>query len=115
MANVWFEFESGNVQEFLDLLKNFGTVTEVEAEERRLVTFSWDIEEVEKKHKRGAGRKTVLSTKTIGEVYDYRQSHTAKETAAFAGLSLRTFQRAEKRYKDSGEWNSNNDLYYFGT
>lgn len=76
--------------------------TDVKDGEFALVDFSIDREAIS----RGAGRprKDRSIDKTVAEVFAYAQSHTQKATAAWLGLSLRTYQRYVKSLTDWGMW-----------
>lgn len=55
--------------------------------------------------KRNAGKRRKLGKlRRICEVYLYRQGHSAAETADYAGLLLRSYQRRVKKYKENGLW-----------
>lgn len=55
--------------------------------------------------KRNAGKRRKLGKlRRICEVYLYRQGHSAAETADYAGLLLRSYQRRVKKYKEKGLW-----------
>lgn len=55
---------------------------------------------------RGAGRprKDRTIDKSVAEVYAYAETHTQRETAAWLGLSLRTYQRYIKSLDAWGLW-----------
>lgn len=55
---------------------------------------------------RGAGRpkKDLKIDKTVAEVYAYQANRTQKETAAWLGISLRTYQRYLASLKYWGLW-----------
>ena len=55
--------------------------------------------------KRNAGKRRKLGKlRRICEVYLYRQGHSAAETADYAGLLLRSYQRRVIKYKENGLW-----------
>ncbi len=63
--------------------------------------------------KRNAGRKKDIGqAKTVAEVFEYRKTDTSQESAAFAGVEVRTYQRRVKRYKELSRWHEDNHLYF---
>lgn len=78
------------------------------------VTFEYDKDELARIRTRGAGRKTIMSGHTIGEVYLYSLEHTPAETAEYAGMSLRTYYRNVAKCKTANRWTDDETLLYFG-
>lgn len=75
-----------------------------------MVDFSIDREAIS----RGAGRPRRDRDLDIpvSKVYEYSQHHTQKETAAWLGLSLRTYQRYVKSLEKYGMWRADvRDLF----
>ncbi len=63
--------------------------------------------------KRNAGRKkTIGEAKTVAEIYNFRKNHTSIETAAYAGIGIRTYQRRVKKYKSLSRWHEDNHNYF---
>ncbi len=63
--------------------------------------------------KRNAGRKKNKGqAKSVSEVFVYRKNHSSKETALYAGVSIRTYQRRVKTYKEINRWHEDNHLYF---
>lgn len=54
---------------------------------------------------RGAGRHKKRSGMSCKDVFDYRQAHTQKETAAWLGVSISTYQRCEAAAKKDNIFN----------
>lgn len=78
------------------------------------VYFNFDADELARIRYRGAGRKSIMSKRLISEVYLYALEHTAAETAAYAGMSLRTYQRNVAKCKAGNKWTDDENLLYFG-
>ena len=65
------------------------------------------------KLKRAAGKKRDYgSTKRVSDVFIFKKEHSSKETAEYAGLRLRTYQRRVKKYKEEGRWNEENSSFF---
>lgn len=63
--------------------------------------------------KRNAGRKRDKGyAKTVSEIFNYRKTHTSEESAVFAGVGLRTYQRRVRKYKTLNRWHEDNHLYF---
>lgn len=103
-----------DLEEFIRFLEHYGTVKRETIGKKTYFVFMWDDESVHTKRTRNAGKKPELSNRTVAEVYAYRQEHTAKETAAFAGMSLRTYQRAVSALKAEDLWKPVIDNMQFG-
>ncbi len=78
-----------------------------------LLAFSIDDKKFDRVVHRNAGRipKNTHLHRT-SEVFLYAQNHTAKQTAEFCQISLRTYQRRLKREKEQGTWNLTNNCYF---
>ncbi|MBE6004452.1 MAG: hypothetical protein E7232_10290 [Lachnospiraceae bacterium] len=58
---------------------------------------------------RGAGWFKKKETKvTVSEVFKYSSEHNTKETAEFAGVSVRTLYSRKTALKKAGKWNADN-------
>ena len=65
------------------------------------------------KLKRAAGKKRDYgSTKRVSDVFCFKKEHSSKETAEYAGVRLRTYQRRVKKYKEEGRWNEENSSFF---
>jgi len=62
---------------------------------------------------RGAGWFKRKETKvTVGEVYKYSAEHNTRETAEFAGVSLRTLYNRKTELKNRGRWQEDNQSMF---
>lgn len=65
------------------------------------------------KLKRAAGKKRDYgSTKKITDIFRFKKEHSSKETAEYAGVRIRTYQRRVKKYKEEGRWNEENTSFF---
>ena len=65
------------------------------------------------KLKRAAGKKRDYgSTKRVTDIFRFKKEHSSKETAEYAGVKLRTYQRRVKKYKEEGRWNEENSSFF---
>ena len=103
-----------NIQALAELMQPFSvSVTFTE----NYLYLEYDKQAVNNIRTRGAGRKSIISEHTIREVFEYSLNHSTSDTAVFAGVSLRSFQRHVARYKENGIWCSESELaemLYFG-
>ena len=70
------------------------------------LSFDIDSNEYRRKTSRYAGAKYVGNDLPVSEVFLYNQSHTARETAEYCNMSVRTFYRHVSRLKARDMWNS---------
>lgn len=78
-----------------------------------LLTFSIDHDKYESVVNRHAGRnKKNPELRRTSEVFVFAKNHSAKETAEFCQISLRTYQRRLKLERDRGTWDINNNNYF---
>ena len=83
------------------------TFTGAEAEPHCIVSFTKNIV------KRNAGKKRSIGhAHTVSEVFVFRKTHTSAESADFAGVSIRTYQRRVNKYKSLSRWHEDNHLYF---
>jgi len=62
---------------------------------------------------RGAGWFKRKETRvTVGEVYVFSAGHTTKETAEFAGVSVRTLYSRKTALKNLGKWQEDNQSMF---
>lgn len=62
---------------------------------------------------RGAGWFKRKETKvTVGEVYKFSAEHNTRETAEFAGVSLRTLYNRKTELKNRGKWLEDNQSMF---
>lgn len=65
------------------------------------------------KLKRAAGKKRDYgSTKKVTDIFRFKKEHSSKETAEYAGVRIRTYQRRVKKYKEEGRWNEENTSFF---
>ena len=65
------------------------------------------------KLKRDAGKKRDYgSTKKVTDIFRFKKEHSSKETAEYAGVRIRTYQRRVKKYKEEGRWNEENTSFF---
>ena len=65
------------------------------------------------KLKRAAGKKRDYgSTKKVTDIFRFKREHSSKETAEYAGVRIRTYQRRVKKYKEEGRWNEENTSFF---
>jgi predicted GIY-YIG superfamily endonuclease len=63
----------------------------------------------EHQRSRGAGWfKKKTSKVSVGQVFEYQITHTTKETAAFAEISVKTLYNRKKALMEAGQWKSDN-------
>lgn len=63
--------------------------------------------------KRDAGKKRDYgSAKKVSEVFLFSSSNKSKESAEYAGVQLRTYQRRVKKYKEDNKWNESNFSFF---
>jgi len=70
------------------------------------LSFDIDTVEYDRKTSRHAGAKYKGIDLPVSEVYSYYQSHTAKQTAEYCQMSVRTFYRHISRLKEKNLWNA---------
>lgn len=58
---------------------------------------------------RGAGRHKKRSGMSCKDVFDYRHTHTQKETAAWLGMSISTYQRCEAAARKDNIFNDSDN------
>ena len=114
MLQVKTEGQEDRIQSLKELLEQFCIDITYSDE---FLYFNFEKDKIKNVKTRGAGRKSIMSEHTIREVFDYSLSHSAAETAQFAGISMRTYQRHVAKYKVSGFWSTGSqiaDMLYFG-
>lgn len=92
---------AAEIEKLRGLLKPYGIAVEAAAGEMWL---EYDPAAVKAARTRGAGRKTTLTTYTIGQIVEYAEGHTVPEIAVLTGLSESTVKRHIRRYKEVGQW-----------
>ena len=65
------------------------------------------------KLKRAAGKKRDYGcAKKVTDIFRFKKEHSSKETAEYAGVRIRTYQRRVKKYKEEGRWNEENSSFF---
>ena len=99
------------IVELDSLLKKYGMKLSLSKNKEDKVTFKFDISL--DRLKRAAGKKRDYgSAKKVSEVFLFSRTHKSMETAEYAGVQLRTYQRRVKRYKDESCWNEENSSFF---
>ena len=99
------------VSELDSLLKKYGMKLSLLKNKEDKSTLKWDI--ALDRLKRAAGKKRDYgSAKKVSEVFLFSSSHKSSETAEYAGVQLRTYQRRVKRYKEESRWNEENSSFF---
>ena len=99
------------VSELDSLLKKYGMKLSLSQNKEEKSILKWDI--ALDRLKRAAGKKRDYgSAKKVSEVFLFSSSHKSSETAEYAGVQLRTYQRRVKRYKEESRWNEENSSFF---
>ena len=99
------------VSELDSLLKKYGMKLSLFQNKEEKSILKWDI--ALDRLKRAAGKKRDYgSAKKVSEVFLFSSSHKSSETAEYAGVQLRTYQRRVKRYKEESRWNEENSSFF---
>ena len=99
------------VSELDSLLKKYGMKLSLSRNKEDKFTFKFEISL--DRLKRAAGKKRDYgSAKKVSEVFLFSSSHKSSETAEYAGVQLRTYQRRVKRYKEESRWNEENSSFF---
>ena len=91
------------ITEMDSLLKKYGMKLSLSRNKEDKFTFKFEISL--DRLKRAAGKK-------VSEVFLFSSSHKSSETAEYAGVQLRTYQRRVKRYKEESRWNEENSSFF---
>ena len=73
------------------------------ADSHSLLSVSIDEEKLYSVTVRRAGRKKKKTDARLDEIMQYRETHTAMETAEWLGLTRQTFYRKMKEHMDAGD------------
>lgn len=99
------------ITELDSLLKKYGMKLSLSRNKEDKFTFKFEISL--DRLKRAAGKKRDYgSAKKVSEVFLFSSSHKSSETAEYAGVQLRTYQRRVKRYKEESRWNEENSSFF---
>lgn len=99
------------ITEMDSLLKKYGMKLSLSRNKEDKFTFKFEISL--DRLKRAAGKKRDYgSAKKVSEVFLFSSSHKSSETAEYAGVQLRTYQRRVKRYKEESRWNEENSSFF---
>ena len=99
------------ITELDSLLKKYGMKLSLSRNKEDQFTFKFEISL--ERLKRAAGKKRDFgSAKKVSEVFLFSSSHKSSETAEYAGVQLRTYQRRVKRYKEESRWNEENSSFF---
>ena len=99
------------IVELDSLLKKYGMKLSLSKNKEDKVTFKFEISL--ERLKRAAGKKRDYgSAKKVSEVFLFSRTHKSVETAEYAGVQLRTYQRRVKRYKEESRWNEENSSFF---
>ena len=99
------------VSELDSLLKKYGMKLSLLKNKEDKSILKWDI--ALDRLKRAAGKKRDYgSAKKVSEVFLFSRTHKSVETAEYAGVQLRTYQRRVKRYKEESRWNEENSSFF---
>ena len=99
------------ITELDSLLKKYGMKLSLSRNKEDKFTFKFEISL--DRLKRAAGKKRDYgSAKKVSEVFLFSGSHKSSETAEYAGVQLRTYQRRVKRYKEESRWNEENSSFF---
>lgn len=88
------------LQELNDKLNNVGI--KITASRKTILRIDINEEKFHDVTNRKAGRKKKKTDTTIDEINEYRETHTAMETAAWLGLTRQTYYRKLKEHQAAG-------------